>query len=77
MHIMIIIIVTTTTTTTTTCGHKTKDITPLIAAWTGERGVDEKGDITDQPDENHWSYFKGNDGETSERRGGEHNYGLF
>ena len=62
-----------------TCGHKSKDITPLI---TRRREVwkaiflERTREGHHQSDE-HWNCFEGQIGETSERRGGVHNYGLF
>ena len=61
----------------TTCGHKAKDITPLIA-WREEAlddlpWKDERGPSWNK----HWNCFKGNVGKTSGRRSGVHNYGLF
>ena len=63
----------------TTCGHKVKDITPSIA-WLGERrGKRKRSTIFlertregHRQSNEHWNRFKGNVGETSERRGGAH-----
>ena len=63
----------------TTGGHKAKDITPVDRL--EERGVDkrfiEKMREGHCQSDKHWSCFKGNIEETSERWGGAHNYRLF
>ena len=66
----------------TTCGHKAKDITPLIAwrreAWKEEAldGLPWKNRERHRQSDEHFNRFKGNIGETSERRGGAH-MGFF
>ena len=61
-----------------TCGHKAKDIKPLIA-WRREALKEEALDHLPWKDrerhrqsDEHWNRIKGNIGETSERRGGAH-----
>ena len=68
----------------TTCGHKAKDITPLVA-WRREALKKEAiGDLPRKDEsrpsgqsDGHWNRYRSNVGETSERRGGARNYGLF
>ena len=58
----------------TTCGHKAKDITPLIASLDNLPCKDATREGHRQSDE-HWNRFKGNIEETSETRCSA--YGLF